>query len=77
MPKYNTAIERVLLKRVLIFMLPQKASNILIPYLIYEKLRNNDFALRSWKLSICHFTFFLKTIPAMSLITADAILVLL
>ena len=72
MPKYNIAIERVLLNRVLIFMLPQKASNILIPYLIYEKLSNNDSALRSWKLSICHFTFFLKTIPAMSPITADA-----
>ena len=69
--KYNIAIERVLLSSVLIFMLSQKASNILIPSLIYEKLRNNDSALRGWKLSVCHFTFVLQTIFAMSLITED------
>lgn len=72
MLKYNITIERVLLNRVLIFMLSQKASNISIPYLIYETLRNNDSALRSWKLSICHFTFFLKTMLATSLTTTDA-----
>ena len=71
-PKYNITIERVLLNRVLIFMLSQKASNILIPYLIYEKPRNNDSALRSWKLSICHFTFLLKIMLTMSLTIADA-----